>query len=103
MHHDNPRAFAFDGVVIGVVADQLGAVGALVGDFLSLDRSLGEAADSEQREGEEQAHGRSPLISGQNSLVDLVQVRFRERSGSVQGRVSNLAPYPNSTVKEEIP
>ncbi|VVN49220.1 hypothetical protein PS619_06278 [Pseudomonas fluorescens] len=58
MHHDDTRTLAFDGVVIGVVADQLCAIGTLVGNFLGLDRSLSKAADGQQGEGKEQAHGR---------------------------------------------
>ncbi|MCY1463569.1 hypothetical protein D9M71_814770 [compost metagenome] len=58
VHHDDTRTLAGDGVVVGVVADQFRAVGALIGDFFSLDRSLSEAADSQQSKGEEQAHGR---------------------------------------------
>ena len=45
--HDT-RALAFDCVVIGVIADHLGAVGGGVGDFLSLNFSVSEGAHSHQ-------------------------------------------------------
>jgi hypothetical protein len=38
----------------------------------------------------------SPVKKISHSLVDLVQGRFRDRSGAVQRQVFNLAPYPKA-------
>ncbi len=53
VYHDDAGTLAFDGVVIGVVADHLGAIGSGVGDFLRL--NLGIRSDAGNHEQAEQA------------------------------------------------
>ncbi|MNI97836.1 hypothetical protein D3C73_1565590 [compost metagenome] len=59
MHHDHARALTFDGVVVGVVTDQPGAVATLVRNLLGLDGGLGQPADDQQEESKEHAHGQN--------------------------------------------
>ncbi len=53
VYHDDAGTLAFDGVVIGVVADHLGAIGSGVGNFLRL--NLGIRSDAGNHEQAEQA------------------------------------------------
>ncbi|MNN25521.1 hypothetical protein D3C81_1389970 [compost metagenome] len=53
VHDQHARPCAGLGVVIGEVADHLGAVGGLVGDFPGLDRSLGAEGEAEEQQGGE--------------------------------------------------
>ncbi len=53
VYHDDAGTLAFDGVVIGVVPDHLGAIGSGVGDFLRL--NLGIRSDAGNHEQAEQA------------------------------------------------
>ncbi|MNN16139.1 hypothetical protein D3C81_1292680 [compost metagenome] len=59
MHHHHPGAFAGNSVVPGVVADQLRAVGTLVGDFLGLDGGVTQAAERKQYADQAGTHDKS--------------------------------------------
>ncbi|MNW15593.1 hypothetical protein D3C71_2141460 [compost metagenome] len=58
MHHQDAGSLAFDGVVVGVIADHFCAIDTLIGDFLGFDGGLNQPAHHQQTKGENDAHGR---------------------------------------------
>ncbi|MNC52902.1 hypothetical protein D3C75_1022740 [compost metagenome] len=83
MHHDHAGASAGEAVVVGVIADQRGAIGVLIVHQLGLDLGLGQGAHRDQDKCEQQTHGRSSIETTFAQLFWFslgsvrVQARFR--------------------------
>ena len=81
MHHHHAGAPAFDGVVVGVVADQGSAISILIADLAGLHRRLGEGGTAQQGQRKQVTHGQSSFFRHRSVRSAEVQAGFSGGSG----------------------